>query len=76
MIDEDIAKPLDIRLYEGEGIVKPLEYSFNYLRGLINARTNECWNCYHLNKCKSREHILRCKKIKTIVKELKTKGLL
>lgn len=76
MINEEYAHPLDIRLYEGDGIIKPLEYSFNYLRGLVNTRTNECWNCRYLNRCKSKVHILHCKKVKTVIQELKTKGLI
>lgn len=72
---EEIAKPLDLRLLEGDARQKPLEYSFNYLRGLINSRTNICWKCHNLSTCHNLEHIKRCSKIKLVIQELKTKGL-
>lgn len=74
---DEIAKPLDLRLLEGNGFrTKPLEYSFNYLRGLLNSKSDTCWECHNLNNCSSKEHILKCSKVKPIIKELKQKGLL
>ena len=74
--DNDYAHPIDTRLFAGEALDRPLQYTFNYVKGLVNSHSNECWNCLNINRCNCMEKLLKCAKIQPVINELKNRGLI